>query len=145
MADKHWKYESNDDDYSGHSSYSKDFDSDSDPKGNNNYEDSPPHPKISYHPYAAPKAMKKVHKHKVYDPGYYAAPKHQCPPVVCDPQYIVRDCYVPRMVPYVHPVVNVNRHVIVNVPTHVYRPVTRNVVVDPGCPCPPGHHPHGYY
>jgi hypothetical protein len=57
-----------------------------------------------------------------------------CPPIMCKPQYRVRDCYIPRMVPYVHPIVNVNRHIVVNVPQHFYVPLTRNVFVDPGCP-----------
>ncbi|WDM02806.1 hypothetical protein JI721_01645 [Alicyclobacillus cycloheptanicus] len=71
------------------------------------------------------------------------APKQGCPPVMCDPHYVVRDCYVPREVQYIHPIVQINRHVIVNVPKHVYQPITKNVVVDPGCPCPP-YHPHGH-
>jgi hypothetical protein len=63
--------------------------------------------------------------------GVYAM---SCPPIVCDPRYRVRNCYIPRVVPYVHPIVTVNRNVIVNVPRHYYVPTTRNVVVDPGCP-----------
>ncbi|EHL79581.1 hypothetical protein HMPREF1015_01003 [Bacillus smithii 7_3_47FAA] len=55
-------------------------------------------------------------------------------PIECPPRYNVRNHYVPRQVPYIHPVVNVNRYNIVNVPRHIYRPVTRNVVVDPGYP-----------
>jgi hypothetical protein len=103
-------------------------------------------PKYGYYPHVVGKATVKVQKvKKVYDPGYAAhvpQPKsHHCPPIVCDPRYVVRDCYIPREVPVVHPIVNVNRHVIVNVPKHYYQPITRNVVVDPGCPCP---HP-GYY
>ncbi len=58
----------------------------------------------------------------------------KCPPIICDPQYIVRDCYIPREVPIIHPIVNVERRVIVNVPRHYVQPMTRNEVVDPGCP-----------
>ncbi|GMA49997.1 hypothetical protein GCM10025857_13540 [Alicyclobacillus contaminans] len=57
-----------------------------------------------------------------------------CPPIVCKPKYIVRDCYIPRMIPYVHPVITVNRHIVVNVPQHFYQPMVQNVLVDPGCP-----------
>ncbi len=58
-----------------------------------------------------------------------------CPrPVVCPPRFVVHDCFIPREVPYIHPVVHINRHNIVNVPRHIYRPITRNVVVDPGYP-----------
>ncbi|AKP46475.1 Hypothetical protein BSM4216_1178 [Bacillus smithii] len=59
---------------------------------------------------------------------------HRPRPIVCPPIHRVRDHFVPRQVPYIHPVVNVNRYNIVNVPKHIYRPVTRNVVVDPGYP-----------
>jgi hypothetical protein len=102
-------------------------------------------PKYSYVPHAFGKTTVKVQKvKKVYDPGYasHLAKSQHCPPIVCDPQYVVRDCYIPREVPVVHPVVNVNRHIIVNVPKHYYQPITRNVVVDPGCP---GRHRPGYY
>jgi hypothetical protein len=106
-------------------------------------ESSPSSPHYGHVPHGVTKV--KVQKIKAtYDPGYHhaPAPSHHCPPIVCDPQYVVRDCYVPREVPVVHPIVNVNRHVIVNVPRHYYQPVTRNVVVDPGCPdC---HHGSGY-
>lgn len=57
-----------------------------------------------------------------------------CPAHICPPVYNVHNTYIPRTVPYIHPVVNINRRVIVNVPRHYYVPVTRNVVVDPGCP-----------
>ncbi len=57
-----------------------------------------------------------------------------CRPVVCPPQYCVQDYYTYREVPVIHPVVLVNRQNIVNVPRHIYQPITRNMVVDPGCP-----------
>lgn len=55
-------------------------------------------------------------------------------PIFCPPKYVVRDRFVPREVPYIHPVININRTNIVNVPRHIVRPITRNVVVDPGYP-----------
>lgn len=58
----------------------------------------------------------------------------QCGPVYCPPEYCVRDCYVPRIVPYIHPVCIVTRENIVNVPRHIYQPFYQNVVNDPGCP-----------
>lgn len=58
-------------------------------------------------------------------------PWHQPPaqPIVCPPQYRVHDSFVPRMQPVIHPIVNVNREHIVNVPQHFYTQTTRNVVV----------------
>jgi hypothetical protein len=55
---------------------------------------------------------------------------HHVRPVVCPPQCVVRDYYTPREVPVIHPIVNINRQHIVNVPRHIYQPVTRNIVVD---------------
>lgn len=55
-------------------------------------------------------------------------------PIFCPPKYVVRDRFVPREVPYIHPVININRTNIVNVPRHIVQPITRNVVVDPGYP-----------
>lgn len=58
----------------------------------------------------------------------------QCVPVVCPPQYVYRDCYIPRCVPYIHPVIYVTRQNIVNVPQHIFQPRYESVVNDPGCP-----------
>lgn len=55
-------------------------------------------------------------------------------PIICPPKHVVRDCFIPRVVPYIHPIVRINRFNIVNVPRHIYRPITRNVIVDPGYP-----------
>lgn len=110
-----------------------------------------PHQHMPHH--VAPKvnfgytAHTEVHKttkkyKKKYDPGHMV--KHKscgCPPIVCDPQYVVRDCYIPREVPIIHPIVNVTRHNIVNVPRHYYQHSTKDVTVDPGCP-KKGHPPH---
>jgi len=54
-----------------------------------------------------------------------------CPPICCPPQYCVRDYYTQRIIPVIHPVVNINRQNIVDVPRHYYQPMTTNVVVDP--------------
>jgi hypothetical protein len=55
-------------------------------------------------------------------------------PIVCPPQCIVKDTYIQREIPVIHPVVTINRQHIVNVPRHIYQPITRNEVVDPGYP-----------
>lgn len=55
-----------------------------------------------------------------------------CKPICCPPQYCVRDFYTQRMVPVIHPIVNINRQNIIDVPQHVYQQTTRNVVVDRG-------------
>lgn len=57
-----------------------------------------------------------------------------CQPIICPPRCCVHDCFTPRIVPYIHPIVHVNRQNIVNVPQHFYQPIFRNVVVDPGWP-----------
>lgn len=57
-----------------------------------------------------------------------------CRPVVLSPQYCVRDFYTTRMVPVIQPVVQINRQNIINVPQRIVQPMTRNVVVDQGCP-----------
>lgn len=53
-------------------------------------------------------------------------------PIVCPPQYRVRDSFVPRMQPVIHPIVNVNREHVVNVPQHFFTQTNENVVVNPG-------------
>lgn len=52
-------------------------------------------------------------------------------PIVCPPQFRVRDSFIPRMQPVIHPIVNVNREHIVNVPQHFVTETNRNVVVPP--------------
>ncbi|SFU34826.1 hypothetical protein [Alicyclobacillus macrosporangiidus] len=119
--------------------------------GIHKYDDESPavHVKPQYIPYGVHKVVKK--KKKAYYTGHYApahAPAHHgpshCPPIVCDPQYVIRDRYVPREVPVIHPVVTVNRHVIVNVPRHYVQRMSKHVVVDPGCPGK-GCHRYGHY
>lgn len=53
-------------------------------------------------------------------------------PICCPPEYCVRDYYTQRMVPVIHPIVNINRQNIVDVPQHYYQQITRNVVVNQG-------------
>ena len=53
-------------------------------------------------------------------------------PIVCPPQYCVRDFVTPHVVPVIHPVVNVNRQHIVGVPQHYYQPYTANLLVNHG-------------
>ena len=55
-------------------------------------------------------------------------------PIICPPRFVERNRFVPRVVPYIHPVVHVNRTHIVNVPRHIYKPITRNEVIAPAHP-----------
>lgn len=57
-----------------------------------------------------------------------------CQPVIYPPQYCMHDYYTTRVVQHIHPVIHVNRQNIINVPQHIYQPITRNMVVDQGCP-----------
>lgn len=57
-----------------------------------------------------------------------------CQPVMLPPQCCVNNYYTTRMVPYIQPIVHINRENIVNVPQYFQVPITRNMVVDPGCP-----------
>ncbi|GGH75195.1 spore coat protein D [Pullulanibacillus pueri] len=59
--------------------------------------------------------------------------QNHCPEnetIYCDPQTIVHDTYIPRVVTYVHPIVHVNRQNIVDVPRHVYPQSYETVVAD---------------
>ncbi|MCL6633102.1 MAG: hypothetical protein K6T63_10770 [Alicyclobacillus herbarius] len=89
-----------------------------------------PHGVVHHH-----KVMKKIKKY--YHPPYVAHHPYGCPPVVCDPHYVVKEHCVPREVPVVHPIIYVHKHKVVNVPKHYYKPVKKHMMVDPGCPCPP--------
>lgn len=62
-------------------------------------------------------------------------------PICCPPVYCVRDYYTPRIVPVIHPVVNVNRQNIVNVPQHYYTQTTTNVMGSQGFQGFPGYNP----
>lgn len=54
--------------------------------------------------------------------------------VFCEPRYVYKDTYVERNVTYVHPIIQVNRKHVVNVPRHVYQRYEQNMTVDPGIP-----------
>ncbi|WP_235801568.1 hypothetical protein [Heyndrickxia coagulans] len=54
--------------------------------------------------------------------------------VFCEPKYVYKDTYVERNVTYVHPIIQVNRQHVVNVPRHVYQRYEQNITVDPGIP-----------
>jgi len=60
-------------------------------------------------------------------------------PVCCPPQYFVQDYYTQRVVPVIHPIVNIRRQNIIDVPQHIYQQTTRNVVVDQGFQANPGY------
>ena len=59
-------------------------------------------------------------------------------PIVCPPLCRYTDSYVKREVPYIQPLITVNRQHIVDVPKTYYREITQNVVV------PPNRMPYGY-
>lgn len=53
-------------------------------------------------------------------------------PIVCPPQYRCHDSFVPRMQPVIHPIVNVNREHVVNVPQHFFTQTNENVIMNQG-------------
>lgn len=59
-------------------------------------------------------------------------------PIVCPPLCRYTDSYVKREVPYIQPLINVNRQHIVDVPRTYYREINQTVVV------PPTRMPYGY-
>jgi hypothetical protein len=67
-----------------------------------------------------------------------------CRPIVLPPRCCVHNCYVTRRVPYIQPIVNVNRVNVMNVPELQYRQINRTVIVDPGCPTQPVRGRAGY-
>lgn len=63
-------------------------------------------------------------------------------PIVCPPNYRFHDEFMPREVPVIHPIVNVNRQHFVDVPRHYFTETTENVMGTPvhphmgrGCGC----------
>lgn len=52
----------------------------------------------------------------------------QARPIVCPPKFCCRDTFTPRELPVIHPIVNVNRHNIVDVPRHYFPETTKNVM-----------------
>ena len=59
-------------------------------------------------------------------------------PIVCPPLCRYTDSYVKREVPYIQPLINVNRQHIVDVPRTYYKEINQTVVV------PPTRMPYGY-
>ncbi|WP_143242243.1 spore coat protein D [Bhargavaea cecembensis] len=57
-------------------------------------------------------------------------------PVICPTTYRFHDSFTEREVPFVHPVVNVNRQNVVNVPRHYFTETSASVpgrdIYDPG-------------
>ncbi|WP_143561171.1 hypothetical protein [Sporosarcina sp. P20a] len=49
-------------------------------------------------------------------------------PVFCPPQYRFNDCFTKQEMPFIHPIVNVNRHHVVGVPQHYYTETTEDVM-----------------
>ena len=59
---------------------------------------------------------------------------NQVMPIVCPPEYRFHDEYMPREVPIIHPIVNVNRHHYVDIPKHYYEETTKDVMGAPVVP-----------
>ncbi|EGQ24727.1 spore coat protein [Sporosarcina newyorkensis 2681] len=76
-------------------------------------------------------------------------PGFQMQPIVCPTQYRYNDCFSPQEIPYIHPIVNVNRHNVVGVPQHYYTETTQDVMgsmIMPGRGPSHGHgHGHGMW
>ncbi|MFC5590188.1 hypothetical protein ACFPRA_14885 [Sporosarcina soli] len=53
--------------------------------------------------------------------------RNQVQPVVCPTQYRFHNEFVPQEVPFIHPIVNVNRINTVQFPRHFYTETTQNV------------------
>ncbi len=68
---------------------------------------------------------------------------HHQHPVICPPMCRYKDTYVEREVPYIHPMITINRQHVINKPKHYYEPITQNVVVDPGYMNMPNQMPYG--
>lgn len=54
--------------------------------------------------------------------------QHQVQPIVCPTQYRCHDEFTQREVPFIHPIVNVTRHNIVDVPVHYYTETNEDVM-----------------
>lgn len=55
-------------------------------------------------------------------------PNFPMQPIVCPTQYRYNDCFTKQEIPYIHPIVNVNRHNVVGVPQHYYTETTQDVM-----------------
>ena len=56
---------------------------------------------------------------------------NQVEPIVCPTEYRCHDQFMTREVPYIHPIVNVNRHHVVDVPKHYFTETTVDVMGAP--------------
>jgi hypothetical protein len=59
---------------------------------------------------------------------------NQVMPIVCPPEYRCHDEFIPREVPVIHPIVNVNRHHYVDIPKHYYEETSVDVMGAPVVP-----------
>jgi hypothetical protein len=59
---------------------------------------------------------------------------NQVQPIVCPPEYRCHDEFIPREVPVIHPIVNVNRHHYVDIPRHYCTETTEDVMGAPVVP-----------
>ncbi|NCU17272.1 spore coat protein D [Pallidibacillus pasinlerensis] len=50
-------------------------------------------------------------------------------PVYCPPRYHVRNKFVKRVHPVIHPIVHVNRINVIDVPRHIIKPIYRTEVI----------------
>ena len=57
--------------------------------------------------------------------------QHHMQPIVCPPLCRYTDSYVKREVPYIQPLININRQHIVDVPVTQYEEINQNVIVSP--------------
>ena len=58
-------------------------------------------------------------------------------PIICPPEYRYCDQFIPQEVPFIHPIVNVNREHIVPIPRHYFTETTENVMGAPATPAMP--------
>ena len=66
------------------------------------------------------------HQGNQMHPGMMGAGQVQ--PVVCPTQYRCHDQFVPQEVPFIHPIVNVNRVHTVQIPRHYFTETTQDVM-----------------
>lgn len=66
--------------------------------------------------------------------------RNQVQPVVCPTQYRFHNQFVPQEVPFIHPIVNVNRVNTVQIPRHYYTETTETVMGET-LPARPGYGP----
>ncbi|MET3574299.1 hypothetical protein ACFFIY_12500 [Bhargavaea ullalensis] len=77
------------------------------------------------------------HHHRCHSHHMQHGGSHGRCPIVCPPTYRFHDSFTECEVPFVHPIVNVNRQNIVNVPRHYFTETSttvpgRNIYANPG-------------